>query len=288
MKVGACVVVERCHVSLRLLPDDPGRTVLNQHTHRNHNYFGVCVKKKDHRVYLIKFDLFPADAQPVAISREHIKRVLHQDEEEPPNDRPEEEIVEGEDVENAKKYNGGKKRNYANESIKAFVGMDAIGIKNAASFSLRYGAKDSDVIKWQILGEDEQIVTCPMEQKMKASSAPMAVSAPGARVAGNPDQLNVNPFKKDIEWDPDPNKTEYNKIFFEHFFPSLEGKAEVADRIISDPRCGIYRMVQGNNMKAFHQPDRDDPDEKVRGAIVRKILCSESLAHHLPSTANPR
>ena len=166
--------------------------------------------------------------------------------------------------------------------------MDAIGIKNAASFSLRYGGEDSDVIKWQILGEDEQIVTCPMEQKMKASSAPMAVSAPGARVTGNPDQLNVNPFKKDIEWDTDPNKTEYNKIFFEHFFPSLEGKAEVADRIISDPRCGIYRMVQGNNMKPFHQPDRDDPDEKVRGAIVRKILRSESLAHHLPSTANPR
>ena len=70
------------------------------------------------------------------------------------------------------------------------------------------------MIKWQILGEDKQIVTCPMEQKMKASSAPMAVSAPGARVAGNPDQLNVNPFKKDIdiEWNPDQNKFDYNKV----------------------------------------------------------------------------
>ena len=162
------------------------------------------------------------------------------------------------------KEKSGGKRNYASEWIKAFMGMDVIGIKNAASFSLRYRRKDSDVIKWQILGEEEQIVTCPMEQKMKASSVSMAVSAPGARVAGNPDQLKVNPFKKDIEWDPVPNLTNYNKIFFEHFFPSLQGKAKVADRIISDPRCGIYRMVQGNGMEPFHQPDRDDPDKKVR------------------------
>ena len=95
MKVGARVMVERHHVSLRVLPGDPGRTVLSQHTHRNHNYFRVCVKKKDHRVCLIKFDLFPAGAQPVAISQEHIKCVLHKDEEEPPNYRLEEESMGG-------------------------------------------------------------------------------------------------------------------------------------------------------------------------------------------------
>ena len=90
----------------------------------------------------------------------------------------------------------------------------------------------------------------------------MTVSTPGARVAGNPKQLKVNPFKKDIEWDPDPNKTDYNKVFFDHFFPSLEGKVKVADQIISHPRCAIYNMVQ--RMQPFHQPDRADPDEKVR------------------------
>ena len=141
------------------------------------------------------------------------------------------------------------------------------------------------MIKWQILGEDEQIVTCPMEQKMKASSAPMAVSAPGARVAGNPDQLDVNPFKKDIEWDPVPNKTDYNKIFFEHFFPSLEGKAEVADRIISDPRCGMY--TTGQKMQPFHQPGRDDPGEKVCKSIV-KCCDKKSLTNHSSSTVNLR
>ena len=108
MKVGMRVVVERHHVSLRVLPNDPGHAVIDQHSYRNHNYFGVYVKKKDHCVYLIKFDLFPADAQPVPISREHIKRVLHKDEEEPLNDHPEEEIIEGENVDNSKEKNVGQ------------------------------------------------------------------------------------------------------------------------------------------------------------------------------------
>ena len=267
MKVGARVVVERRHLNLRVLPHDPGRIVLDQQSHRNHNYFGVCVRKKDHRVYLIKFDLFPADAAPVPISWEHIKRVLHKDEEEPPNDRPEEEITEEDDVvENTAtpKFHG--KRNYAAESVKAFMAMDATGIKLAKSFQLRYGVKDSDVISWQILREDEQIVTCPMEEKVSG----MTVSTPGARVVGHPEQLKVNPFKEDIdiEWNLDPNKVDYNKVFLTRFFPPLKGKAQVADRILSDPRCGIYSMVHGNKMQPFHQPDRDDPDEKVRTVMA--------------------
>ena len=147
------------------------------------------------------------------------------------------------------------------------------------------GGEDSKVINWQ-MGEEEQIATCPLEEKMKASSATMTVSTPGARVAGNPEQLKVNPFKKDIEWDPDPNKTDYNKVFFNHFFTSPEGKAKVADCIISDPCCGIYNMVQGNRMQPFHQPDRDDPDQKVQ-TVAALCLTEKSLTYYLPSTVNP-
>ena len=69
-------------------------------------------------------------------------------------------------MDNAKKKSGGK-RNYAADSIKAFVVMDANGIKSTNSFALYYGGKDSEVINWQILGEEEQIITCPMEEKTK-------------------------------------------------------------------------------------------------------------------------
>ena len=104
MKVEARVVVERHHLSLRVLSHDPGRTVLlGQHSHRNHNYFGVCVKNKDQCVHLIELDLFPVGAQPVPIFWEHIKRIHHKDNEEPPSVRPEKEITEGEDVDNTAK-----------------------------------------------------------------------------------------------------------------------------------------------------------------------------------------
>ena len=96
------------------------------------------MKNKDHRVYLVKFYLFPVNAQPVPISREHIKRVLHKDEEEPPNNHPEEEITEGEDVDKTAKEKSGDKHNYAVESVKAFVAMDATGINSANSFALSY------------------------------------------------------------------------------------------------------------------------------------------------------
>ena len=139
MKVEARVVVERHHLSLRVLSHDPGRAVLlGQHSHRNHNYFGVCVKKKDHCVCLVKFDLFPANAQLVPTSWEHIKRILHKDNAKPPNNCLEEEITEGEDVDKTAKEKSGDKHNYAVESVKAFVAMDATGINSANSFALSY------------------------------------------------------------------------------------------------------------------------------------------------------
>jgi hypothetical protein len=46
MKVGARVVVEYHHISMRVLSYDPGRVILDQRSHRNHNHFGVCTKKE--------------------------------------------------------------------------------------------------------------------------------------------------------------------------------------------------------------------------------------------------
>ena len=48
MKVGVLPVVECHHLSLRVLPNDPDHTVLDQYLHQKHNYYGLCVKKKDH------------------------------------------------------------------------------------------------------------------------------------------------------------------------------------------------------------------------------------------------
>ena len=67
---------------------------------------------------------------------------------------------------------------------------------------------------------------------------------------------------------PQPEKTNYNKVFFDHNSPSLKGKVKVVDRIILDPRCGIYNWVQGNGMQPFDQLDRDGPDETARTVMA--------------------
>ena len=121
---------------------------------------------------------------------------------------------------------------------------------------------------------------------MKVLSGTMTVSTPGTRVAGNPEQLEINPSKKDIIWDLDPNKTNYNNVFFDQFFPSLKDKTKVAGRILLDPCCGIYNRVQDNGMQPFHQPDRDDPDQKVQ-TVAASCLTEKSLTYHSPSTINP-
>ena len=71
-----------------------------------------------------------------------------------------------------------------------------------------------------------------------------------------------SPFKIDIPWNNDPEKVDYNKIFFEHFFPDLTGKAKVIDRFFADVRSPMHATVKNDNIK-FDRPDDDDPDHLV-------------------------
>ena len=60
-----------------------------------------------------------------------------------------------------------------------------------------------------------------------------------------------SPFKIDIPWSNDPEKFDYNSIFFEHFFPDLTGKAMIIDRFFDNIRAPMYATVQRDNIK-FH------------------------------------
>ena len=44
--------------------------------------------------------------------------------------------------------------------------------------------------------------------------------------------MNQSLFRIDIPWDPDPEKVNYNEIYFDYSFPSLVGKAEVMDKFL--------------------------------------------------------
>ena len=293
MKVNARVVVERQFIHLRVAHGQLGRDALDQTRNKFANFYGRCMKKSGHSVYLIKFDAFPADAPHVPISRKHVKRVLRPNEEEPPLDRPEEEArEETEEMEEpAPTKGGGKKkaRNYAAESIKGFVSMDAVGMKQCREYVQKFGPGPDDEVRWEILSEDQQIVTCPMEmhwaqQREAAATVPacrnegMDIGKPGARLTGNPTTMDIDPLRQDIPWDPIAEKVDYNSTFFKHFFLDMKGTAEKADRYLSDPRSGLYNTINARGLKPFHQPDRPDPDEKVRTA--ERSLHATAHSHH--------
>ena len=82
------------------------------------------MQKRAHKLYNVKFDLFPADTPPVAISRGHVKRVLRKNEEEPACDRPEEELVE--EPAQSTEQTRTNKRNYVRESLQGFLELDPV------------------------------------------------------------------------------------------------------------------------------------------------------------------
>ena len=120
----------------------------------------------------------------------------------------------------------------------------------ASIFTYKYGEKDSDVVQWEILPEDIQITEDVMEKRARDEND-LTEDAP------NP--LIKSPFKKDIPWNPDKSKMDYNNIFFEHFFPDVAGLAEKMDRFLGDVRCGFHDTVCHDGIK-FHRPYEDDPD----------------------------
>ena len=71
-----------------------------------------------------------------------------------------------------------------------------------------------------------------------------------------------SPFKIDIPWDPDPAKVDYNKIFFDHFFPDLTGKAKVMDEYFRDVRAPNHVTVVHDRI-TFDRPDHAEPDHLV-------------------------
>ena len=82
--------------------------------------------------------------------------------------------------------------------------------------------------------------------------------------------VNESLYKKEIPWDKDMSKVDYNAIFFDHFFPDLTGKAAVLDEYLSSPRCRYHSTVEKDNIR-FNRHDEKDPDMLV-SALSYQLL----------------
>jgi hypothetical protein len=86
------------------------------------------------------------------------------------------------------------------------------------------------------------------------------------------DADNTSPFKQEIDWDPDPTKVNYSKLFFDYFAPSVVGKAAVLDEFLRrestnpDVPNPHKARVELKNIR-FHRPEHSDPDFLVRSCI---------------------
>ena len=283
-KLGARVCVERRHLDIRVRPDDAGRAVLDAMNNQETNFYGQIVSRAKHQTWNVKVDLFPSDAAPVPTARTHIKRILFPGEEEPAYDREQDSEVEDVPPEQAaaKRRKKDGKHDYIAESIKKFEDLDVEAQRVARTFAWKYGEKDEETVKWDILAEGEQIITCPMEAEhtttpagegaVESESVGMKNSNAGSCVALPPSCLfNTNPLRKDIPWSQNPMENDFNKMFFEDFFPSLVGKAKTADKILHDRRSGYYLTAKANNIR-FHDPQAADPDQKVRALTLFFLL----------------
>jgi len=109
---------------------------------------------------------------------------------------------------------------------------------NANTFLHFHGEDDSDYIEWTILRDGEEITTDCMQHTPQDAS----------------------PFSTEIEWHPSSNRVDFFEVFFSHFFPSLDGKAEVLDQYLSNPRCSGHTTYWVQEKVRFHRKDAPDPD----------------------------
>lgn len=142
---------------------------------------------------------------------------------------------------------GGKKKKsvtaacVTKKATDTFLKLDPELKKVATTFVHPYGVNVDEGIVWTILGDSEAITEDPMDEH------------------GSDDSDDDDVFKEEIDWHPDPSKVDYNYTFFEHFFPSVEGKAKVLDEYLNDERCPYYATVKNDGIR-FHQEDERDPD----------------------------
>ena len=234
IRPGRRVKITAARLRHRVKPGHPGWDIVTNCSN-NLNFHGtVTTKKQSNGMYNVSINKLPANHQIVDLPRGYIT-VMEDGEEEKAYDHAQDTATDTTDDCHG---NGPKKRvNHEKASIDAFLSLSTEDQKVASAYVHRHGTDGKKSVAWTILEDSEQITQDAMD----------------------PEVIKKSPFKKDIPWDKDRRKVNYNKIFFDHFLPDLTGKSALLDEWLSDPRCPVFSMAQQDRIK-FNRPDDDDPD----------------------------
>jgi hypothetical protein len=209
--------------------------------------------------WVCEYDLFPIDAKTLRISRTQCTTV--RDGEEEPEHHPRNEKIaraianievleeseaedfdlvldDGDGIQEEDDRTRPKKKKKVSrkvKSINSFLSMSEDGVLDATTFDHYWGEGEEDYVRWEILKEGEEI---------------------SSDVMSHP---STSPYSTKIPWNASINNNDFFNIFFDHFFPSLEGNAALLDEYLSSERCTAYNYVKRENIK-FERPDAPDPD----------------------------
>ncbi len=147
------------------------------------------------------------------------------------------------------------------QSVKQFCALDKDVLKEATEFNYFYGPKDDDCVQWKIMGdqefihEEEQLLQVPTTTSYKDTFE---------------EEINFNPAQA--------QDFDFNKAFFDHFFPSIKGHAKIMDKILSSPDCSYFATANNDNIK-FFDPKSEDPDYLIRVCYTLLIAAATEVHH---------
>ena len=271
ISVGCRVFSERSKLIKTVKQGDPAYEIINN-VGNGFRFYGTVIKADGRKgCWHIEYDLFPEEAKSLRVTRQQCSTLLPGSEEpqyDPRQDKVNQALAELENIEiepddcdlvlqessddddaagsSTNKTKKKKKKSKKVLSLESFMDMSDEGVRAATSFNHYYGECDNDFIEWTILMEGSEISEDVMKHSPKDTS----------------------PFKANLQWMPETSKVDFFDIFFRHFFPSLEGKAAILDKYLSNPRCSGHTKYWVNENVRFHRPDHPDPDYIVSFVLI--------------------
>ena len=233
---------------------------------QSYRLYGTVVSGKGATGYNVSYDLMPAGHKIVhGLMRAKLVVLAPREDEIPmqqnaataallgeigsdDDEEVEEEVAEG--VSTTKK----KKPTPLQQSVKDFMSQMTKEIATAALYEMKWGKLQHEVIEWEILADGVDITDNPMVY---------------------PEEIHM---KKEIDFGSEP----LDEIFFNHFFPCIEGHAKKLDDFFKSPAALYHSTVRDDDI-LFHQPKDDDPDWVVKQC---HLLLTASLTETVQGVDN--
>ena len=213
----------------------------------NFIFYGTVTSAVGQQRYNVSFDLFPQEDKVAKGLKCQNLFVLPEDADEPRYDHVAEECAE---ITRKKKT-----LSPAEESSQEFVSLGHDVIKGATRFVHKYGREEGEHVEWSILKDNENVVDDPLIFEDRVQ------------------------YKKDIPWSERREDNCYNSLFFEHFFPSIEGHAKKIDDWLSNPKCPLYQTAKQHKIVFHDEASELGPNWKVR-VCYTLLIAAASESHN--------